>query len=325
MNEVGRRQFLIAASALVAAPLVLAQKGPRRLAWFGAGRAGEPSPFLDAFQGGLRDLGWEEGRNLVLTPFWTNGTMEDAERLARQMLATNSEIIVTFGRDVFAVQVAKPAVPVVFAFSGDPVDAGFVQSFARPGGNFTGISFMSLDLAGKRIELLREVVPQIRRLAVLARPEHPGEYRERAVSEDVARRLGIEMVYVPIEAASGLDGALRAVARLHCDSLVAFPDAVMLANSGRIAKFATEAKIATVSGWSSFADNGFLLAYGPNLHDSYRELARYVDRILRGARPDELPVELPRTVELVFNVRTARAIGVTIPGSIIQRADRVIE
>ncbi len=325
MNEIGRRQFLIAAGALAAAPLVLAQQDRRRLAWFGTGRSGVPSPYFDAFKAGLRDLGWEDGRNLVLTPFWADGTRENSEFLVRQMFATKPEVIVAFGRDVFALHAAKPAVPVVFAFSGDPVDAGFVQSFARPGGNFTGISFMSLDLAGKRIELLREIVPQVRRLAVLARPEHPGEHRERAVSEEVARRLGIEMIYVPMEAASGLDGALQAIARRQCDSLVAFPDAVMLANSGRIAKFATEAKIATVSGWGSFADDGFLLAYGPNLHSSYRGLARYVDRILRGAKPDELPVELPRTVEFVLNARTARALGLAIPASIIQRADRVVE
>ena len=205
------------------------------------------------------------------------------------------------------------------------MDAGVVQSFARPGGNFTGISFMSLELVGKRIELLREIVPQMKRLAVLARPEHAGEHRERAASEEVARKLGIAVAYVPIQAASGVDGALQAVAQQHCDSLVAFPDGVMLANSGRIAKFAEQGKIASVSGWGGFADNGFLLTFGPNLQDSYRGLARYVDRILRGAKPYELPVELPRTVELVVNMRTARALGVSVPQSIFLRADRVIE
>lgn len=133
------------------------------------------------------------------------------------------------------------------------------------------------------------------------------------------------MVYVPIEAASGLDGALQAIARQKCDALVAFPDGVMLANSPRIAKFAVDAKLPTVSGWAPFADSGFLLTYGPNLADSYRGLARYVDRILRGVKPDELPVELPRTVELVLNTRTARALEIKILQSALLRADRIIE
>ena len=324
--KAGRRTALGALLTVAAAPiLAAAQATKRRVAWFGAGRADAPSPFLTAFRAGMRDTGWIEDQNLALSVFLTDGPPEDAERLARQMLATNPEIIVVFGRDVNAVYRAKPSGPVVFAFSGNPVDAGFVQSFAHPGGNFTGISLMSLDLSGKRIELLREIVPQVRRLAVLARPEHAGEHRERAVSEEVVAKLGMTMAYVPIEAASGLDGALQAIARQKCDALVTFPDGVMVANSGRVAQFAVDAKLASVSGWASFADNGFLLTYGPNLADSFRGLARHVDRILRGAKPGDLPVELPRTVELVLNARTARALGVTIPQSALLRADRIIE
>lgn len=325
MGQVVRRRFLITAAALAVAPLTPAQTGPRRIAWFGAGRDGTPSPFLEAMRAGLRDHGWEDGRNLALSPFFTEGTRDEAQRLAHQMLASNPEIIVAFGRDVFAVQLAKPTVPVVFAFSGNPVDAGFVQSFARPGGNFTGISFLSLDLVGKRIELLREIVPQMKRLAVLARPEHAGEHRERAASEDIARKLGLEVAYVPIQAASGLDGALQAVARHDVDSLVMFPDAVMLANSGRVASFALQAKIPTVSGWSGFADNGFLLTYGPNLHESFRGLARHVDRVLRGAKPADLPVAQPTLFELAVNLRTAKALGITIPQAVLARAEIVIE
>jgi len=323
-----RRTALGMLLAVSMAPMLApAQTAQRRIAWFGAGRGSTPSwpPYLEAFRAGLRESGWIEGQNIALSLFLIEETSEDAERLARQMLATNPEIIVVHGRDVNAVYRVKPECPVVFAFSGNPVDAGFVQSFARPGGNFTGISFMSLDLVGKRIELLRELVPQVRRLAVLARPEHPGEHRERAAADEVVGKLGMVLAYVPIQAATGLDGALQAIARQNCDALIAFPDAVMLANSGRIAKFAAEAKIATVSSWGSFADNGFLLSYGPILQDGFRQLARYVDRILRGIRPDELPIELPRTVELVINTRTARALGIKIPQSVLLRADRVIE
>jgi putative ABC transport system substrate-binding protein len=323
-----RRRLLLASAAAWAAPdLVFAQEKVRRIAWFGVGRGNTPAfpPFLDEFRTGMREGGWTEGQNYALSLFLIDDTPEEAERLARQMLTTNPELIVVHGRDVAAVIRAKPTCPVVFAFSGDPVDAGFVQSFARPGGNFTGVSFMSLELVGKRIELLRELVPRVRRLAVLARPEHAGEHRERATTEEIAGKLGIAVAYVPIQATAGIDGALQSIARQNCDALIAFPDAVMLANGNRIAKFAAEAKIATVSGWSQFADNGFLFSYGPVLKDGFRRLGNYVDRILHGVKPGDLPVELPRTVELVLNARTARGLGIRIPQSIMLRADRVIE
>jgi putative ABC transport system substrate-binding protein len=323
-----RRKLILAGAAVCGAPrLVFGQAKVRRIAWFGAGRGNTPTfpPYLDAFRAGLREAGWIDGQNLSLSLYLIEDTPEAAERLAREMLATNPEIIVVHGRDVSAVHRVKPACPVVFAFSGNPVDAGFVQSYARPGTNFTGISFLSLDLVGKRIELLKELAPSVRRLAVLARPEHPGEHRERAATEEVAGKLGLTLVYVPILAATGLDGALQAIARQNCDALIAFPDAVMLANRGRIAKFAAEAKIATVSGWGQFADSGFLLSYGPIFQDGFRRLGSYVDRILRGVKPGDLPVELPRTVELVLNARTARALGIKIPQSILVRADKVIE
>jgi putative ABC transport system substrate-binding protein len=323
-----RRKLILATSAALVAPhLVLAQDKLRRVAWFGVGRGNTPAypPFLDEFRAGMREAGWTEGRNYALSLFLIDDTQEEAERLARQMLTTNPELIVVHGRDVATVHRIKPPCPVAFAFSGDPVDAGFVQSYARPGGNFTGVSFMSLDLVGKRVELLRELAPRVKRIAVLARPEHPGEHRERAATEEVAGKLGVTVVYVPIQTAGGLDGALQSIAQQKCDALIAFPDGVMLANSGRIAKFALEAKIATVSGWSQFADNGFLLSYGPVQKDGFRRLGSYADRILRGVQPSDLPVELPRTVELVVNAHTARTLGIKIPPSIKLRADKLIE
>jgi ABC-type uncharacterized transport system substrate-binding protein len=322
----GRRSALGALLGMSAMPMLAKAQAPkRRVAWLGAGRSDTPSPFLTAFRAGMRDWGWIEGQNLALSVFVTNGLPEAAERLAREMLATDPEVIVVYGRDVNAVYRVKPPGPVVFSFSGDPVDAGFVQSFAHPGGNFTGISLMSLDLVGKRIELLREVVPSVRRVAVLASPQHAGEHRERAASAEVIAKLGMTMAYVPVDEASQLDAGFQTILTQNCDALVTFPDGMTVANSGRIAKFALDAKLPTVSGWASFADDGFLLTYGPNLAISYRGLARPVDRILRGARPADLPVELPRSVELVLNARTARALGITLPQSVLVRTDRIIE
>jgi putative ABC transport system substrate-binding protein len=326
MGQSRRRQLLIAVGAsLVVSQATWAQRKARRVAWLGVGRAGLPSPFLEAFRAGLREWGWVEGSNLELDVFFTDGTLEDSERVGKQVIASSPELLVVYGRDVPVVSRLKPSCPVVFAFSGNPVDAGIVKSFARTETNFTGVSFMSLDLAAKRIELLREVAPNMRRLGVLARPEHAGEHRERAASDDAAAKLGLEVFYAPIQGFKDLELALRSIGQQKCDALVTFPDAIMLANSGHIAKFAEEARIATVSGWASFADNGFLLTYGPNLGESYRRLAHFADRVLRGARPSDMAVELPNVVELVLNARTARVLGLSIPSAVRARADRVIE
>lgn len=320
-----RRQTLVFLSCMGFASPLLAQQSMRRVAWFGAGRPGAPSPFLDAMLLGLREKGWEEGRNVRVAQYLSEGSAEDSMFIARQIVASDPELIVAYGRDVLTLGKLQPPQPVVFAFSGDPVTGGLVNSFARPGTNFTGLSFMSLDLAGKRIEVLRELLPNIRRLGILARPEHAGEHKERAVSESVAGKLGLSVAYAAMEEAKGIDDALRVIARAKCDALLVFPDGVMVAHSRQIAKFALEQKLPAISGWDRFADNGFLASYGPNLRDSYRRLGQIADRVLRGAKPGEMPVEYPQTVEMVLNLSTAGALGLKLPQSIIARADRVIQ
>ena len=320
-----RRQTLVFLSCMGFASPLLAQQAMRRVAWFGAGRPGVPSPFLDAMLLGLREKGWEEGRNVRVAQYLHEGSAQESEFIARQIVASDPEVIVAYGRDVLTLGKVQPPQPVVFAFSGDPVAGGLVKSFARPGTNFTGLSFMSLDLAGKRIEVLRELLPGIRRLGILARPEHAGEHQERAVSESVAGKLGLSVAYAAMEEAKGIDDALRAIARARCDALLVFPDGVMVAHSQQIAKFAIQQKLPTISGWDRFAENGLLASYGPNLRDSYRRLGHIADRVLRGAKPGDLPVEYPQTVEMVLNLATANALGLKLPQSMIARADRVIQ
>ena len=323
-----RRNALIALVALAAWPLLARTQTPaqmRRIAWLGLERPDAPSPYFDALRAALRDLGWSEGRNLAIKQYWNEGTIADAERMVPEIIASKPEVIITQEFNTFAAHRSQLAIPIVFGFSGDPVDAGLVQSFAHPGGNLTGISYLALDLVGKRIELLKEAVPQIRRIAILARPQHPGEQRERLASEEAVRKLGLTLVYFPVRDLGELENTFRAIAQHRCDALVVFPDSIMSANRERIVRFAVKAKMPAVSGWAAFAESGLLLSYGPNLRDLYRALARYVDRILRGAKPGELPVELPRSVEFVVNTRTARALGIKIPNSILLRADKVIE
>jgi putative ABC transport system substrate-binding protein len=321
-----RRDLILILGGAVLWPLAARAQTPagvRRIAWLGLGRAG-PSPYADALRSELRDLGWREGDNLAISLYWATGRA-DMEAVARDLLASSPEVIVTQELMVYAVQPLKPTVPVVFGFSGDPVEGKLVQSLARPGGNFAGMTYLALDLVGKRLELLKEWVPNTRRVAILARPQHPGEHRERQATEDAARKLALDTSYFPFRDPSELDGIFSAIVQEHCDALVVFPDATMFTASDRIARFASEARLPSASGWARFAENGLLLTYGPDLRELYRSLARYVDRILRGAQPADLPVQQPTAVELVINAKTAKTLGLTIPPLLLARADRLIE
>ncbi len=297
----------------------------RRIAWFGLGPLDAPSPYLDALRAELRDLGWSEGRNLEIRRFTSTRPPDDFEAVVRDVVAARPEVVVTQEFTTLAMLRHGATLPVVFGFSGDPVDAKLVQSLAHPGANYTGMSYLASELVGKRIEFLKEALPHVRRIGILARPQHPGEHRERAASEAAAQKLGLSIAYFPIRELAEIDRAFAAMRQERCDAVVIFPDYTMFVNRDRLARLAILARLPAISGWPSFAESGLLFNYGPNLRDLYRGLARYVNRILRGARPADLPVELPRTVELVVNTRTAHTLGVEIPPSILVRADRVID
>jgi putative tryptophan/tyrosine transport system substrate-binding protein len=335
-RPIRRREFitLLGGAAIALPTAVEAQRAERvrRIAWLGLGRADAPSPYVESLRAGLRELGWIEGRNLVLGLYWATGR-DDMEAVARELLASEPEVVVTQELMAYAMRAVKTEKPVVFGFSGDPVDGKLVQSWARPGGNFTGMSYLAIELVGKRIELLKDWLPQIRRVAIIARPQHPGDPLERQASEVVVRKLGIELSYFPYSSPTSLpardfnelEKVFRAIVEAGCDSLVVFPDSVMYEASDRIAKFAIEAKLPSVSGWTPFAENGLLVTYGPNVRELYRSLARYVDRILRGAAPADLPVELPTKFHLAINLKTAKVLGLDVPPTLLARADQVIE
>ena len=333
MFRMTRREFVTVVAGAATWPLtVRAQQAQRmrRIAWLGAGRADEPSPYLDSLRAGLRELGWS--RNLTIGLFWATGP-DNMEAAAHELLASDPEVIVAQEFTVLAFRSLKTAKPVVFGFSGDPLDVQLVQSWARPGGNFTGMSYLAIELVGKRIELLKEWLPQTRRIAVLARPQHPGEHLERKASEEAAGKLGIELSYFPYSSRSflpardlgELETAFRAIVQDHCDALVVFPDSAMYEIGDHVARLALQAKLPSVSGWSSFANKGLLMTYGPNVRALYRSLAGYVDRILRGTAPADLPFQAPTTFYLAINQKTARGLGVEIPPTLLARADEVIE
>jgi putative tryptophan/tyrosine transport system substrate-binding protein len=252
MLDLGRRKFAPLLGGAAAWPLAARAQGERvrRIAWLGAGRADDPSPYLESLRAGLRELGWSEGRNLTIGRFWATG-LDNVEAVGRELLASDPEVIVAQEFTVLGLRSIKTTRPVVFGFSGDPLDVQLVQSWARPGGNFTGMSYLAIELVGKRIELLKEWLPQTRRIAVLARPQHPGEQLERKASAEAAAKLGIQLSYFPYSSRSvlpardlgELETAFRAIAQDRCDALVVFPDSAMYEICERIARFAVETKL----------------------------------------------------------------------------------
>jgi putative ABC transport system substrate-binding protein len=298
---------------------------PARIAWISGSQSDRASVFLAGLRLGLEELGRIEERDYRIDTFWGEEAAERLDPLVAEMLRSKPDLIVTQGPIVFNVQRSQTPLPVLFAYSGDPVEAQLVDSLSRPGRNLTGISMMALELVGKRMQALVEAVPGLRQIAVLTNPGHAGERGELAASRAAASTLGLEMKYLPFQGDGGLDASLAEALRAHCQAIIAFPDAGMMRRSERFAEFALKHRIPAASGWTEFARRGNLLSYGPNVRQVYRRLASYIDRMLKGTRPADLPVELPTVIEHVINLRSARAMGLTSPRAALLRADEVIE
>ena len=319
-----RRRPLLGAALLAAlAGGAAAQPAVARVAWL-AGSAGPlPTPaYLQALRTGLRERGWTEGRNLRIEERW--GDRDSAAALAAELLQLRPDVLVAQGAMVLGTRGLDTRTPIVFGFSGDPVEARLVASFARPGGQLTGVAMQSLELVGKRLELLRELMPRLARVAIIANPAHPGEQLELRASRAAADRLGLAVQYLPVGSARDIEAALAAVQRERAEAIVAFPDALIMSQARAFAAFAQRHRIPAVSGWSEFADEGNLATYGPNLRETWRQAAGFVDRLLRGARPADLPVEQPAQYELVVNLAAAEALGLAIPTAVSLRAERLI-
>ncbi|MFO1325140.1 MAG: ABC transporter substrate-binding protein [Burkholderiales bacterium] len=320
-----KRRNLLMLPLAVALPSTAQTPRPYRIAWISTDRKDAPSPNLEAFRDGLRDLGYVEGRDVVVDVWLGDGAAERVERLMPDVIRSQPDVVVAAGGSaLFAMLRTGIKMPVVFSLSADPVEAKIVESFARPGGNMTGISLFTLALVGKRLELIKEVVPTAKRIAVVANPQHPGEHKEREAARDAASKLGLTVRHFSASSAAQLEVALADIARNRDDAVLAFADGFTAGFAGRFAAFSLQSRIPTVDGWAPFAEAGNLMIYGPVVHDVFRRLATFVDRIRKGAKPGDLPIELPTKVELVVNATTARAIGVTFPPSVLARADTVI-
>lgn len=272
----------------------------------------------------MRELGYIEGRNINIE-YRSSGDRAKLTELTNELVHLKVDLIVAQGAALHSVKTATPLIPIVFGLSGDPVEAGLVASVARPGGNMTGVTFLALELVGKRLELLKEAVPKISRVAVLANPEHPGEKRELEETRAAARSLGLTLPYVEVKNSTEFDKAFDAISRDHAEGLLVFPEILTMAHRQRIAEFATKNRLPSMFGWRVYVDAGGLMSYGPDLEDIYRgRIAMFVDKILKGAKPADIPVEQPTKFELVINLKSAKQIGVAIPPNVLARADRVI-
>ena len=281
-----------------------------------------PGGRVEAFRHALRDLGYIEGQNIK---FEYRGH-EDRAQLAgllTELVREKVDVIVTQGAATRAAQMAGP-IPIVFGFSGDPVEAGLVKSLARPGGTMTGITMLAFELVGKRLEALKEAAPRVSRVAVLSSPAHPGEQRELSESQKTAGNVGITLLYHPVGTTADVNAALDATVSEKANALLAFPDPVTSSHRRQIVEFAAKRRLPSVFGWSESVEAGGLMSYGPDHDALWRRLAVYVDKILKGTKPADLPIEQPTKFELVINLKTAKQIGLTIPPNVLARADRVI-
>lgn len=322
-----RREFMTLLSGAVVWPLVARaqQSKVSRIGWLTTAPSADVNPFLEALRAGLAAQGYTEGRNFTIAERYADGDIGGIPALAEELIGLPVDLIATQGTATRLLLKVSTPVPVAYVFSADPVLAGLADSIARPSRNMTGITLMSAELNGKRLELLREILPQIDRVAILASPTHAGEELERTNSQEMAQKLGIRIQFFPTPAAAELRGAYASMAADPPQAIVVFPDPVTVVNRQQIIDFAGTLHIPVVSGWADFADSGALCTYGPRLTDSYRRLAYYVDRILKGEKPAELPIERPTVFELVINLKAAKALGIEVPPALIARADRVIE
>ncbi|MBI4587724.1 MAG: ABC transporter substrate-binding protein [Candidatus Rokubacteria bacterium] len=327
------RTVVLVALGILATPLSAGAQQPGRVPRIGILLPGSPPtpatplPTLEAFLQGLRDLGYVEGRNVALEYRWAEGKLDPLSDLAAELVRLKVDVIVTHTAP--AIQAAKKAtstVPIVMAAVGDPVVTGLVASLARPGGNITGLSLLAPELAGKRLELLKETLPKLSRVAVLwnsASPAMVHTFRQALVA---AETLGVKFQSLEVQGdPTDFERAFSAITRERPDGLFVTLDPFTSRHRGRIAELAAKHRVPAMYELREFVDAGGLMAYGPSSRDLWRRAATYVDKILKGAKPADLPVEQPTKFELVVNLKTAKALGLTIPQSVLIRADHVIQ
>jgi putative tryptophan/tyrosine transport system substrate-binding protein len=330
MTSVRRRAFLCGSVAMLAAALAVEAQQPGkvpRVGFLGPRSRLDGAPFVNAFLQGLRELGWVEGQNIAIEYRFAEGRLDRLPDLAAELVRLNVDVILASSTPpALAAKNATRTIPIVMGTSADPEGSGLVASLARPGGNITGLSFsVALDVIGKELELLKETVPNIRRVAVLSNPGNPGNVRALETVKTTARSLGVQLQIVEARGPNEFEAAFAAMARKRAEALLVIADSVFGLHRTPLQILADKSRLPTMYGLREHTEAGGLMSYAVDVRDSFRRSATYVDKILKGAKPADLPIEQPTKFELIINLKTAKALGLTIPPSILARADEVIE
>jgi putative tryptophan/tyrosine transport system substrate-binding protein len=329
LDRLQRREFIaLLGGAAAAWPLALSAQQPSKLptiGFLGSGTPAADAPWTTPFVQRLRELGWIDGRTVAIEYRWGEEVPERYAAFAAEFVRLKVDVIVTAGTvPAAAAKRATAAIPIVFAAAGDPIGAGLVTSLARPGGNATGLSIQQPDSAAKRLELLRELVPGLRRLAILIHVGNPATALDMGAAQAAARTLGLEVVMAEVRRPEDIAPAIAA-AKDRADAIYVTTDPMLNTDRIRIGRLAIEARLPMICGIRECVEAGALASYGPSVPDLFRRAAEYVDKILRGAKPADIPVEQPTKFALTINLATAKALGLGIPESFLVRADEVIE
>jgi putative ABC transport system substrate-binding protein len=325
--RIDRRAFIAAVvGGLLSAPLAV-EGQIRRVGYLTSGSATASTRSAEAFRQGLHELGWVEGQNIVIDWRFGEGRHDRLPDLAAELVRLRVSVIVAGPTPpAVAAKQATGTIPIVMTNTADPLELGLVASLARPGGNVTGLAYsVNLEIFGKGLELLKEAVPRIRRVAVLWNPANPAQASAIGHVKAAARLLGVQLQLLPVRGPEEFDAAFAAMARERAEGLFIVAESLFIVHRARLADLAAKHRLPTMHGLRENVEAGGLLSYGPNVAASWRRAAVFVDKILKGARAADLPVEQPTTYELVINLRAARALGLTIPSAMLTRADTIIE
>ncbi len=324
MKNVFRVIAIIAVLGVVAMAQAQQAKKVPRIGLLVPGSESAFSIRTEAFRQGLRELGYVEGKNIAIEYRWAEGNLDRLPALAAELVLLKVDLIFASGNAARAAKSATRTIPIV-ATSADPVGTGLVASLARPGGNITGLSLLSPELSGKRLELLKETVPKLSRVAVLLNPTAANSPSDLKETQTAARSLGMQLQLLEARSPDKFDPSFSAMMREHAGALVVTTDLMFLDNRTRIVSLAAKNRLPVMYYDRSFVEAGGLMSYGADIDDLFRRAATYVDKILKGAKPADLPVEQPTKFELVINLKTAKQIGLTIPPNVLVRADKVIK
>jgi putative ABC transport system substrate-binding protein len=319
--------FALCTLLLVFSVSATAQQPARvpRIGYLDATSPAAASARIGVFRQALRELGYVEGKNIVVEYRWAEGKIERVPNLATELVRLKVDVIVTGGpQSTRAARHATLTIPIVMAQDPDPIGNGFIASLARPGGNITGLSALSAEISGKQLELLKETVTRLSRVALLHQSTEPGTAQALRETERAAKALGIHLQYLDLRGPNTIEIAFRDASKAHSDGIVVLPDPLIYLQRTQVADLAVKSRLPTIFGRPEYVEDGGLMSYGMSFTDLYRRGATYVDKILKGAKPADLPVEQPKKFEFIINLKTAKQIGLSIPPNVLARADRVI-